>query len=364
MLARSHGFKRGTLGHSGENNAGKRGKPYGIKAQAERAQRPVPLIWQRLFAPTMGFPVGPAAAKARIWMNGELIPWDQAKIHVMTHALHYGSGVFEGIRAYETKRGPAIFRLSEHLDRFLLSAKVYHMEYKFNKAQLADAVKSVVKVNGLKSAYIRPIAFVGYGRLGVMPTGLPIDIAIGAWEWGSYLGEEALEKGVRIALSPWRRIKPDALPVSAKASGQYISSILGAYVARKNGYHEALFLDDLGHVSEGSGENFFIVKDEVVYTPDSSSSILEGITRDSVMTIARDLGYKVVEKKLVMGDVFGADEAFFTGTAAEVTPIREIEDRSVGDGTVGPVTKKLQDIYFKTVRGETAKYEKWLTYVN
>ncbi len=314
-------------------------------------------------APPMGFPVGPEAAKARIWMNGELIPWDQAKIHVMTHALHYGSGVFEGIRAYETKKGPAIFRLDEHLDRFFLSAKVYHMEYRFTRDQLRDACKAVVKTNHLKSAYIRPIAFVGYGRLGVVPTGLPIDVAIGAWEWGSYLGPEALDKGVRIALSPWRRIKPDALPVSAKASGQYISSILGTYVLRKNGYQEALFLDDYGNVSEGSGENFFLVKDNRILTPDSSSSILEGITRDTVMTIARDMGYEVVEKKLVMGEVFAADEAFFTGTAAEVTPIREIEERAVGDGKVGPITRTIQETYFKTVRGEAPKYEKWLTYV-
>jgi branched-chain amino acid aminotransferase len=280
---------------------------------------------------------------------------------VMTHALHYGSGVFEGIRAYETKTGPAVFRLEEHLDRFELSAKVYHMEYPFTREQIGAGVKAVVSVNGLKAAYIRPIAFVGYGRLGVMPIGLPVDIAIGAWEWGSYLGEEALTKGVRVALSPWRRIRPDALPVSAKACGQYLSSILGAYVIRANGYHEALFLDDHGHVSEGSGENFFIVSDDVVYTPDSSSSILEGITRDSVMTIARDLGYSVKEKKLVMGDVFAADEAFFTGTAAEVTPIAEVENRPIGDGKPGPVTRAIQDVYFQAVRGEVPRYEKWLT---
>lgn len=311
----------------------------------------------------MPFPTGDDAQKAKIWMNGALIPWGDAKIHVMTHALHYGSGVFEGIRAYKTARGAAIFRLEEHLERFELSAKTYHMEYRFSRDEIRAGIKGVVRENDLDAAYIRPIAFVGYGRLGVLPTGLPVDIAIGAWEWGSYLGEEALEKGVRVALSPWRRIRPDALPVSAKACGQYISSILGAWVIRANGYHEALFLDDHGHVSEGSGENFFIVDDSTIYTPDSSSSILEGITRDSVMQIARDLGYTVKEKKLVMGDVFAADEAFFTGTAAEVTPVAEVENRPVGNGRPGPVTKKIQEVYFQAVRGEAAQYEKWLTYV-
>ena len=311
----------------------------------------------------MPFPTGADAQTAKIWMNGKIIPWADANIHVMTHALHYGSGVFEGIRAYETAKGPAIFRLEEHLARFDLSAKVYHMEYPFTRDEIREGIKAVVRENGLRSAYIRPIAFVGYGRLGVMPIGLPIEIAIGAWEWGSYLGEEALEKGVRVALSPWRRIRPDALPVSAKACGQYLSSILGAWVIRANGYHEALFLDDHGHVSEGSGENFFIVSDGAVYTPDSSSSILEGITRDSVMRIARDLGYPVREKKLVMGDVFSADEAFFTGTAAEVTPIAEVENRPIGDGKPGPVTKRIQEVYFQAVRGETDQYAEWLTHV-
>lgn len=311
----------------------------------------------------MPFPTGADADKARIWMDGRMVPWSQANVHVMTHALHYGSGVFEGIRAYATDTGPAIFRLQEHMARFFLSAKVYHMEYPYTREQLSEACIDVLRVNELKSAYIRPIAFVGYGRLGVIPTGLPISIAIGAWEWGSYLGEDALEKGVRVALSPWRRIRPDALPVSAKACGQYLSSILGAWVIKSNGYHEALFLDDHGHVSEGSGENFFVVQDDVLYTPDSSSSILEGITRDSVMTIARDLGHKVVERKLTMGDVFAADEAFFTGTAAEITPIREVENRPVGNGEPGPVTKKVQETYFRAVRGQEERYEGWLTRV-
>ncbi len=309
----------------------------------------------------MGFPQGEDAAKARIWFNGELVPWQDANVHVMTHALHYGSGVFEGIRAYATSSGPQVFRLREHMERFKASAGVYCMPLSHSVDEYIEAVKEVVRVNELASAYIRPIAFYGYGRLGVHPSGLPVDVAIGAWEWGAYLGDEALANGVRVALSPWRRIQPDALPVSAKASGQYLSSILGAMSVKANGFHEALFLDTHGHVSEGGGENLFLVKDGVVYTPSSSSSILEGITRDSVMRIARDLGYEVVEKTLVMGDVFGADEAFFTGTAAEVTPIAEVEHRKVGEGKPGPVTKRIQEAYFAAVRGEDERYADWLT---
>lgn len=312
----------------------------------------------------MGFPTGDDLANAKMWMNGKIIPWADAKVHVLTHALHYGSGVFEGIRAYATEDGPAIFRLDDHIERFLLSGKVYGMEYPHTREELKEACMAVVRENALASAYIRPIAYYGYGRLGVHPSGLPIEVAVGAWEWGSYLGDEALEKGVRVALSPWRRIPPDALPVSAKACGQYLSSILGTMSVKKNGFHEALFLDHNGNVSEGSGENIFIIKDNVILTPHSGSSILEGITRDSVMTIARDLGYEVREKTLVMGDVFGADEAFFTGTAAEVTPIREVEYRTIGSGEPGPVTKEIQSVYLDAVRGRRPEYASWLTHVS
>ena len=298
-----------------------------------------------------------------IWMNGELVRWEDAKVHVLTHALHYGSGVFEGIRAYETERGTAVFRHGDHLDRLKRSAELYYMDLPFTLEKLREATHELIRVNKLRSCYIRPVAFRGYGEMGLFPLNAPVDIFIAVWPWGAYLGEEGQKHGIRCKVSSWRRMSDASFIPEAKACGQYLSSILGAWVIKSNGYHEALFLDDHGHVSEGSGENFFVVQDDVVYTPDSSSSILEGITRDSVMQIARDMGHKVVERKLTMGDVFAADEAFFTGTAAEVTPIREVENRPVGDGEPGPVTKRIQETYFKAVRGQDDRYQHWLTRV-
>lgn len=300
---------------------------------------------------------------AKIWMDGELVPWEEAKVHVLTHALHYGSGVFEGIRAYETKRGPAVFRLPDHLRRLFRSARVYHMDIPYTVEQLAEATKLVVRANGLRSCYIRPIAFRGYGEMGLNPLPAPVNVSIACWPWGAYLGEESLEVGVRAKVSSWKRVEHNMLPPGAKATGLYISSGLAKVEALKAGYDEAIMLNVAGHVTDGPGENLFIVKDGVVITPPLSAGCLDGITRDSVMTIARDLGYQVVERDLSRFDLYTADEAFYTGTAAEVAPIREVDDRPLGAGGRGPVTKELQETFFAAARGEIPRYEHWLSYV-
>lgn len=297
----------------------------------------------------------------KIWMNGRLIDWDDAKIHVLTHALHYGSGVFEGIRAYETDRGTAVFRLNEHIDRLYRSAKMYLMPMPYEPEELAEACRELVRVNGLKSCYIRPIAFRGYGEMGLNPLNAPVDVAIAVWAWGTYLGDEGLKHGIRAMISSFRRIDPNTLPPAAKATGQYINSILAKIEAIYSEYEEAILLDSRGFVSEGSGENLFIIKDGVIYTPSTAASILEGITRDTVITLARDMEYEVVERDLVRSDLFLADEMFCTGTAAEITPIREVDKRVIGEP--GLITRALQTKFFSVVRGEDGDYDEWLDFV-
>ncbi len=299
-----------------------------------------------------------------IWMNGELVAWHEAKVHVLSHALHYGSGVFEGIRAYETARGPAVWHLDAHLDRMYGSAGIYFMEIPYSKAELVDAVKETIRANGLQSCYIRPIAIRGYGEMGVSPLANPVDVSIAVWPWGAYLGEEALEQGVRVKISSWRRHDQNSLPSAAKATGGYLGSILAKVDAIKTGHDEAVLLNADGYVTEGSGENIFVVNAGTIVTPHTGHGCLAGVTRSAVMTIARDLGFSVIEENLVRTDLYTADEVFFTGTAAEITPIREVDDRTVGVGHRGPVTKALQDAFFAATKGDDPKYAQWLTYVD
>jgi branched-chain amino acid aminotransferase len=306
----------------------------------------------------------PITPVEKIWMDGELVDWADAKIHVLSHALHYGSGVFEGIRAYETQRGPAVWHLDEHLRRLFRSAKLYHMDLPFSHEQLVDATKQVIRVNGLPSCYIRPIAFRGYGELGVNPMHAPINVTIAVWPWGAYLGEEAIEQGVRIKISSWRRNSQNALPAAAKADGQYINSVLAKVESLNAGYDEAIMLNESGFITDGSGENVFVVRDGTLFTPPTQAGCLDGITRNSVMAIAREADYDVREENLVRTDLYNADEAFFTGTAAEITPIREVDDRVVGAGHRGPVTKELQDAFFAATKGEDPRHPDWLTFVN
>ncbi len=300
----------------------------------------------------------------KIWMDGELVDWRDANVHVLSHAVHYGSGVFEGIRAYETARGPAVWHLHEHLKRLFRSANLYHMEIPFSLEAITEATKEVIRANGMDACYIRPLVLRGYGELGVNPLNAPVNVFIAVWPWGAYLGEEALERGVRIKISSWRRNSQNALPSAAKASGQYINGVLAKIESLKAGYDEAVLLNEQGTVTDGSGENLFIVRDSVLTTPPISAGCLDGITRSSVKTIAGDLGYQVTEEHLVRTDLYNADECFFTGTAAEITPIREVDDRPVGEGTRGPITKELQGAFFAATKGETDRYAEWLTYVN
>ena len=298
----------------------------------------------------------------KIWMDGKLIEWRDAKIHVLTHTLHYGMGVFEGVRAYKTPEGTAIFRLKEHTRRLFNSAKIFQMAMPFDEATLEAAQREVVRANNLESCYIRPLVWIGSEKLGVSAKGNTIHVAIAAWPSGAYLGEEGMERGIRVKTSSFTRHHVNVSLVRAKASGYYINSILANQEATCLGYDEALLLDTEGYVSEGSGENVFIVRNGVIYTPDLASC-LDGITRDATLTIARDLGIEVREKRITRDEMYCADEAFFTGTAAEVTPIRELDDRVIGEGRRGPVTKRIQDAFFAAVGGTDEKYKKWLTLV-
>ena len=306
----------------------------------------------------------PITEVEKIWMDGELVDWRDAKIHVLSHALHYGSGVFEGIRAYETERGAAVWHLDEHLKRLFRSAKLYHMDIPYSIEAIGDAIREVIRANDLKACYIRPVVYRGYGEMGVNPLDAPINMFIAVWPWGAYLGEHALENGVSIKISSWRRNSQNALPSSAKATGQYINGVLAKMESVMAGYDEAVLLNDHGYITDGSGENLFIVRDRTVTTPPIQAGCLDGITRSSVITIARDLGYEVTEENLVRTDLYNADECFFTGTAAEITPVREVDHRPVGEGTRGPITKELQGAFFAATKGETEKYADWLTYVN
>lgn len=306
----------------------------------------------------------PITATEKIWMNGEFVPWADAKVHVLSHALHYGTGVFEGIRAYETDRGAAVWHLDEHLKRLRRSGKLYHMDIPWTDEQLVDAVRSLIRVNGLKSCYIRPLAYRGYGEIGVNPLKSPVEMMIAVWPWGAYLGPEALERGVRVKISSWRRNPQNSLPSAAKASGQYINGVLAKVEAVVAGYEEGILLNEVGEITDGSGENIFVVRDGALTTPPIAAGCLDGITRASVMTLARDLGLEVREADLVRTDLYNADEVFFTGTAAEITPIREVDDRTVGSGARGPVTEQLQAAFFEATKGRAARYADWLTYVD
>jgi branched-chain amino acid aminotransferase len=298
----------------------------------------------------------------KIWQDGELIEWRDAKIHVLTHSLHYGMAVFEGVRAYKTQAGTAIFRLREHTQRLFNSAKIFQMTIPYDMETILDAQRQVVRENRLESCYIHPIAWVGSEKLGVSARGNTIHVAIAAWPWGAYLGEEGISRGIRVKTSSFSRHHVNVSLVRAKASGYYINSILANQEATADGYDEALLLDTDGYVSEGSGENVFIVKNGKLYTPDLASC-LDGITRDALLTMARDLNIDVIEKRITRDEMYCADEAFFTGTAAEITPIRELDNRPIGQGRRGPVTEKLQSLFFDVVAGKAEQYRHWLTLV-
>ena len=299
----------------------------------------------------------------KIWMDGELVEWRDAKIHVLSHTLHYGCGAFEGVRAYKTVNGTAIFRLQEHTERLFNSAKILRMKMPFSKEQLNEAQKQVVRANKLDSCYLRPLVWIGSEKLGVSPKGNTIHVMVAAWAWGAYLGEEGMKRGIRVKTSSFTRHHVNITMTQAKAVSNYSNSILANMEALDDGYDEALLLDSSGFVSEGAGENVFVVKDGVVYTPDLSAGALNGITRNTVLHICEDLGIKLVQKRITRDEVYIADEAFFTGTAAEVTPIRELDRVEIGAGSRGPVTEKIQSAFFDIVNGRNPKYAKWLSKV-
>ena len=298
----------------------------------------------------------------KIWFNGDLVEWRSATTHVLTHTLHYGMGVFEGVRAYETPDGPAIFRLQDHTKRLVNSAKIVGMQLPFTEEQINRAHIDVVKANNLASCYFRPMAYYGSGKLGVAPKQDDVQVILAAWAWGAYLGEEGMRKGIRVRVSSFTRHHPNVTMIKAKANGNYMNSIMANTEATRDGYDEAILLDAQGYVAEGSGENIFTVRDGVLYTP-ALDVALDGITRRSVIAIASEMGLKVVEKRLTRDELYVADEVFFTGTAAEVTPIREIDGRQIGIGERGPITAEIQQRYFDIVQGKNPKYRDWLTYV-
>jgi branched-chain amino acid aminotransferase len=296
----------------------------------------------------------------KVWMNGELVDWADATVHVGVHGLHYGTGVFEGIRCYETERGPAVFRLTDHLDRLHNSARLLYMDIPYSVDELKAASLELISANGLPECYLRPIAFYGYGELGVSTAGNPVVTVIMSWPWGTYLGDDGLKNGIRCKISSWQRVGPNTIPHASKATGIYLNSMLAVSEANRAGYDEAILLTADGYIADGSGENVFVVKDGKVATPPLSTSILPGITRDSVIQILQDLGYTVEEKNLIRSDLSTADEVFMCGTAAEVTPIREVDDHVIGPP--GPVTKELQTAYLDTCRGKSERWAQWLEY--
>ena len=295
-----------------------------------------------------------------IWMNGEFVAWEDAKVHVLTHGLHYGTGVFEGIRCYDTEIGPAVFRHQEHFQRLTRSAELYYMPLPYDVEAMRAATLELIGRNGLRSCYIRPLAYRGYGQMGLNPLEAPVDVTIAVWEWGAYLGEEGKSKGIRAKVSSWRRISPASLIPSAKASGQYLNSVLAKIESVKAGYEEAVLLDDHDHVCEGSGENIFVVWEGRIITPPAAASILDGITRKSAMQIARDLGVEVIERDIARAELYLADEVFMTGTAAELVPVREIDDHTVGTGTPGEVTRAVQTAFEDALHGRSERYREWL----
>jgi branched-chain amino acid aminotransferase len=298
-----------------------------------------------------------------IWQNGELVAWEDAKVHVLTHGLHYGTGVFEGERAYDTPQGPAIFRHRDHLERLFKSAELYYMPIPYTLEELRTATHELIAANELRECYVRPIAFRGYGHMGLYPLECSVDVVIAAWKWGAYLGEEGKRDGVRAKVASWRRIPHDSLIPHSKASGQYLNSVLAKIEASKAGYQEAILLDAQGFVSEGTGENIYAVNEGVILTPPQTAGILDGITRKSVIQIARDLGYEVVERNLARAELYLADEVFLSGTAAELVPVREIDDHQIGAGRPGPVTGEIQRVFDDALHGRDARYVEWLDVV-
>ena len=296
-----------------------------------------------------------------IWYNGKIINWDDAKIHVMSHVLHYGSGVFEGIKCYKTNNGRAIFRLDDHIQRLFESAKLYNMNIPFDKNELIDATMEIIKLSETGDSYIRPIIFYGYDTLGVNPKNCPVNVAIATFYWGAYLGDGALDKGVKTTISPWKKFSINSMPSIAKGSGHYLNSMLAVTDAKKRGFDEAILMNEDDFIAEGSGQNIFIVKNGEIYTNDEKSSILLGITRDSLIKISSDLNIKVHIENLSKENLYNADEAFFSGTASEVTPICSVDNNIIGNGAPGPITIKLQDIYMDIVRGNNNSYDDWLT---
>lgn len=299
-----------------------------------------------------------------VWKNGAIVPWEQATVHVSSHGLHYGTGVFEGIRCYETPQGPAVFRLADHIDRWQASAQVYGIEFAYTRQQLARAVLEVVRANAFRDCYIRPIAFFGTHSLSVDPYGCPVEVVIFAWPWEDFLGSDAAERGIDVCLSSWRKFSSHAIPATAKATGQYLNSVLAVRDAAARGFREALLLEESGNIAEGSGENLFFVKHKCLFTNDERSSVLLGITRDSVLQLSADLGIPVRVAPLELDELLDADEAFFTGTAAEIVPISTVDLKRIGTGSRGPITSSLQQAYFDAVTGRQLKHNVWLTYVS
>ncbi|HLF19188.1 MAG TPA: branched-chain amino acid transaminase [Bacteroidota bacterium] len=304
----------------------------------------------------------PVKKVEKVWMNGRLVNWDDAKIHILSHVIHYGSSWFEGIRCYNTKKGSAIFRLDAHMRRLFDSCKIYRAEVPYTKQQIEQAIKETIRANNLKACYIRPIVYRGYGEVGVNPTGCPVDVSIAVWEWGAYLGSEALEKGIDVCVSSWQRAAPNTFPTIAKSGGNYLNSQLIKLEAIAGGYVEGIALDTTGNVSEGSGENIFLVRDKTLLTPPIAAALLPGVTRSSVVALAKDLGYAVVELTLPREMLFTAEEVFFTGTAAEITPIRSVDRIPVGEGKPGPITKDLQRAFFDVVQNGNDKHN-WLNFI-
>jgi branched-chain amino acid aminotransferase len=304
----------------------------------------------------------PLSKVEKIWMDGELVNWDDAKIHILTHTLHYGCGVFEGIRCYQTTRGGAVFRLTDHISRLFDSAKIFMIDVPYRADEIIEATKATVRANNIEECYIRPIVYLGYGEMGLNPMPCPVNVSIAVWPWGTYLGDEGIKHGVRMKISSWQRHDPNAMPPAAKGTGMYINSSMAKVEALKAGYDEAILLSPQGYVSECTGENIFIVKNGRIITPPVSAGALEGITQSSILTIARDLGIEVEVGNLLRSDLYLAEEAFLSGTAAEVVPIRSVDDREIGEP--GPITRKIQETYFATVRGEVDRYKDWLEHVN
>ncbi len=299
-----------------------------------------------------------------IWLDGSFVDWDSAYTHVLSHGLHYGVGIFEGVRCYNTEQGPAIFRWDDHLNRFYDSAKPYEMDIGYSASDLTEATLELIRRQNLNACYIRPIAFFGYDRLGLSPLGIPVQVAIACWPWGVYLGEEALASGVDVMVSSWRRYSSNQVPMNAKTTGLYVNSVLASEEAHRNGFSEAILLNTDGNVAEGAGENIFLIRDGDIYTPDLSQGVLAGITRDTIITLAREKGYTVYDEAIISEDeLYSADELFFTGTAAEVTPIKKVNETTIGKGSRGEITNDLQSTFFDVLNRRNKSHDEWFTYV-